>query len=175
MSNNQSKRVSSPKVKNEFYHSNKNEMYMLKYRLPNLKVYIYGRLLELGLNPFSFPDCELGAYYDTLKQLGFKTSNTPQVGDLVVFRCMMDYKTFAPHNKGHLGIVEEVRENSIIISSYNLIKPDFYNQELFKDANYNFTYINKYKCIGFVRFEKVKPTKIKVEKTKTTRERKKKN
>lgn len=126
-------RLTSDGMQGNFHwYGNGNPFYVGGYGLPNCTCYAYGRFWEIGdpnntgeNNPTSLSTGDAYEWYN--HQDDYERGQEPQLGAIICF---------GGASPGHVAIVEEIRDNGVIITSNSAYGGSyFYTAELTPDAN----------------------------------------
>lgn len=132
------------------------------YTMPNCVGYFNFRMAEiLGLNSVNWkiPACNAEDCYDKAIENGWQVGQTPKLGAGIVWRSGKTHN--ASDGAGHIGIVEEIKENGdLVISQSAWGGQEFYLSTVTKASGY--AYRPDRPLVGFIycgiEFEKPQPT-----------------
>lgn len=117
-------RYSAPSEDNICYYSEDNIFYASGYGMPNCTCYAWGRAYELsGKKPELSPYDACTWYEYNVENEVYDYGNEPREGAIACFE-------YADGGSGHVAVVEEVGEDSIILSNSAYSGIEFYTESV---------------------------------------------
>lgn len=128
-------RLTAPEHGDKHYYSNDNIFYACGFGMPNCTAYAWGRLYELSGKRYIGLTGNAEDFIESAARIGLKTGNTPKLGAIICWRAGQ-VKNSAD-GAGHVGIVEQIKENGDIVVSQSAWKStEFYLTTLTKASGY---------------------------------------
>lgn len=134
-------RLSSDGMEGEKYWYSGNPFYIAGFGLPNCTCYAWGRFWEISdladetkdySDKPTLPTSDAGQWFNQVT--GYETGSTPKLGAVI---CWSD----STGGAGHVGIVEEIKENGdIIVSQSGWESAYFWTSTIKKEDGYSYNY-----------------------------------
>ena len=117
-------RLSAPSFDNACYYSSDNIFYAAGYGMPNCTCYAWGRAYELSGEKPSLSPYDACTWFDYNKENGaYDYGSEPREGAIACFE-------YSDGGSGHVAVVEEIGEDSLVLSNSAYCGTEFYTESV---------------------------------------------